>query len=154
MNSRRSVIETELQALYERDGQLTPGAVVEAGTPANAPLHTEFDWDDAHAAHEHRLDQARRLIRSVKIVVIQMENGGPISHQVRRWVAASQAEIPDLAPGVYIATADLDPLSRQLLLRRMAREMAALRRKYTAYPEFWAEVDRMAGEGPAAASGG
>jgi hypothetical protein len=49
------------------NGRLTPTAVVEDAQSEDSPLHPFFEWDDDKAAHEHRLDQARRLIRSVKI---------------------------------------------------------------------------------------
>lgn len=51
-------------------GIVTPDGVVEAARDKHNPLHSEFDWDDASAAHQHRLDRARQLIRSVAYVVI------------------------------------------------------------------------------------
>ena len=44
-------------------------AVVEDATPRRSVLHPFFDWDDGSAAHKHRLQEARRLIRSVTIEV-------------------------------------------------------------------------------------
>ena len=65
---RRELIET-LQALADdNDGVLRPADVVVAATPPSSPLHKYFTWDDAKAAHEHRLDQARRLMRVTVLV--------------------------------------------------------------------------------------
>lgn len=50
-------------------GRLTPEAVVEAASDPDSPLHSAFTWDDAEAAHQHRLDQARFLIRRVRVDV-------------------------------------------------------------------------------------
>lgn len=64
----RMALEAELRRL-SIDGTVTPEQVVEAARPDDAPLHGEFNWDDASAAHQHRLDQARTLIKSVRLVI-------------------------------------------------------------------------------------
>jgi hypothetical protein len=51
-------------------GKLTPELVVLAARNPEHPLHGEFDWDDASAAHQHRLSTARAIIRSVRINVV------------------------------------------------------------------------------------
>lgn len=52
-----------------RTGDLSPEHVVEEARSGDSPLHEFFEWDDTKAAHAHRLQQARTLIRSVKIEV-------------------------------------------------------------------------------------
>ena len=53
-----------LLALAElHQGRVTPEIVVEAARDPASPLHSAFTWDDAQAAHEHRLAQARVLLR-------------------------------------------------------------------------------------------
>ena len=49
-------------------GQLHPGAVVESARDAKSPLHSHFEWDDRKAAELHRMDQARALIRSIRVI--------------------------------------------------------------------------------------
>ena len=56
-------------ASLEAEGRLTAGNVVEKARDEASPLHSHFEWDDSAAAEEHRKEQARRLIRSVKIRV-------------------------------------------------------------------------------------
>jgi hypothetical protein len=51
------------------DGRPDPQKVVIAATDKSSPLHRYFEWDDGKAAHQHRLDQARRLIGSVRVLV-------------------------------------------------------------------------------------
>lgn len=52
----------------EQQGRLTAAAVVDASRPEDAPLHNEFEWDDSVAAEEYRKEQARHIIRSIRIV--------------------------------------------------------------------------------------
>lgn len=49
-------------------GRLTPEATVAAAKNRRHPLHKHFEWDDAAAAHAYRLDQARELIRVVRVI--------------------------------------------------------------------------------------
>lgn len=52
----------------QQKGRLTPPAVVDAARDNRHPLHKFFEWDDAIAAESFRLDQARTLIRSIRLV--------------------------------------------------------------------------------------
>jgi hypothetical protein len=61
-------IGSELERLRESNGTLTAEIVLEAATDPESPLHAGFEWDDSAAAHQHRLQQARRLIVSVRIL--------------------------------------------------------------------------------------
>lgn len=62
---RNDELVNELQAIRAEDpqGLLRPEAVVEAAASPASRLHGCFEWDDSKAAHQHRLTQARRLIR-------------------------------------------------------------------------------------------
>lgn len=62
------VAAEELAAIHEREGALTPPAVVEAARPKDATLHPVFEWDNKKAAEAYRINQARNLIRAVEIV--------------------------------------------------------------------------------------
>lgn len=48
---------------------LTAETVLDAATDPKSPLHRYITWDDADAAHQFRLEQARKLIRSVEVLV-------------------------------------------------------------------------------------
>lgn len=48
-------------------GRLTPSDVIADAEHEDSPLHKYFQWDDALAAFQYRLEQARFLIRSVRI---------------------------------------------------------------------------------------
>lgn len=59
----------------EAEDKLTTDEVLARATDPASPLHTHFEWDDVAAAHEHRLDQARKLIARYKVVKIDRSGG-------------------------------------------------------------------------------
>jgi len=61
-------VEDALKAIFDQHGAVTPSLVVEAAKAKDSPLHECFIWDDAQAAQEYRLIQARRVIRRYRIV--------------------------------------------------------------------------------------
>ena len=48
---------------------LTPKAVVDASRDESAPLHSEFEWDDAVAGEKWREQQARVMICSLTVTI-------------------------------------------------------------------------------------
>jgi hypothetical protein len=56
-----------LEQIRLEHGVLKPQAVVEAAQDLASPLHPHFEWDDRAAAHRYRLDQARTLIRVIRV---------------------------------------------------------------------------------------
>jgi hypothetical protein len=78
--AERREAEQALQTLADAgQGTLTPDIVVEVARDPASPLHRYFTWDDAEAAASYRLEQARTLIRSVRVVfkVEQREISAP-----------------------------------------------------------------------------
>ena len=67
MRKETNPVDQALQVLNELHGHLTTDLVLDAATKETSPLHHLFEWDDSLAAHAHRVWQARKLIRSVKI---------------------------------------------------------------------------------------
>lgn len=58
-----------LNEIEKVHGELTPPVVVvEAANPRN-PLHRCFEWDDTTAAKRFREEQARFLLRSIRVIV-------------------------------------------------------------------------------------
>jgi hypothetical protein len=53
----------------KHSGPLTAERVLAEATNARSPMHRFFEWDDDKAAHQFRLEQARRLIRSIDVVI-------------------------------------------------------------------------------------
>ena len=70
------VIGQALQEIAKDHGQeLSPKHVVDAARSSNHPLHPHFEWDDALAAEAFRLDQARNIIRIVRVEDVESKEG-------------------------------------------------------------------------------
>ncbi len=67
---KADVAGMELERIDRENGGVTPAAVVDASRPEEAPLHPVFEWDDATAGELYRVDQARRVIRSVRVIEV------------------------------------------------------------------------------------
>ena len=61
----------ELLSVAVKYGALRPDYVVKEAEKPESYLHRFFCWDDKKAAHEYRKHQARQLINSIEIIVIQ-----------------------------------------------------------------------------------
>jgi hypothetical protein len=57
----------------DSNGTIAPEKVVEEARDDNSPLHVYFEWDDDKAAQAHRLEQARGLLRRVRIIYHEPE---------------------------------------------------------------------------------
>ncbi len=62
-----------IRHLESRGGKLTPEQVLDAARPDESPLHGFFEWDDSAAAEAYRIEQARELIRRVRIEITYQE---------------------------------------------------------------------------------
>lgn len=58
----------ELDRIHRRHGSIKPEIIVEESVPETAPLHKFFTWDNGDAAHKWRIEEARSIIRSVRVV--------------------------------------------------------------------------------------
>lgn len=51
------------------EGLLVAEQVVDAARDPRSSLHSYFEWDDGKAAEQHRLAQARALIRTIEVIL-------------------------------------------------------------------------------------
>jgi hypothetical protein len=58
-----------IKELEDKYGRTSAELLVKAARDKNHPLHKDFTWDDKKAAHKHRLDVAREIISSVRIII-------------------------------------------------------------------------------------
>lgn len=116
-------------------GEVRPSQVVEDARGGNSPLHPMFEWDDAQAAEQHRLDQARHLLRGVVIVYRKTEDENEPPKTVNAFVRFAR---PNENEGSYISisAAMSDDAKRAELLRRAWSEMQSWRRRYSDLTEF------------------
>jgi len=126
-------IGTALESLrVQHKGELTPEDVVEAARSANSPLHEYFEWSDSAAAHQHRLDQARGLIRSVVAIYSDPKGEQPIIR------AHAYTHVPEGATSHYRDTSHAlsQKDTRKLILQRAWRELQQWRQRYAKLKEF------------------
>lgn len=97
------------------DGHLTPRATVDAARDPRSALHPHFEWDDAAAAEAYRLDQARELIRMIRIEDDNQENDPPAFLSVNEGKAGvSYRTYGDVLGSVTLQDAVLKAAERDL----------------------------------------
>ncbi len=126
---------TELQAIRDQHGTLTPELVVDVARDPDHPLHSRFEWDDGVAAEKWRREQAGQLLRVVREVDPTLPN------DLRAFVAVKGKDT-HRAEYVPVRQAMSDEFTRKLVLADMEREWKSLRRRYQHMAEFAALVMR------------
>lgn len=109
-------------------GKLKPKAVVDAARDTKSPLHRHFEWDDSAAAEAYRLDQARNLIRIVRVEDEAAEEG---SH--RAFLSINDAS------GVAYRPLDVVQRSTELqsaLMAQADRDLEAFQLRYRALKDI------------------
>lgn len=65
----------EIERIQERDGVVTKETLLDESRPEEAPLHPAFEWNDALAAENYRLYQARSIINDIVVEVVRNDDG-------------------------------------------------------------------------------
>jgi hypothetical protein len=113
--------------LIGRNGRLDPEIILDFASNPKTALHSRFNWDDAKAAHQHRLLQARNLIR---VYVKNIPVGDNLNRMTRVYVRSSTVE--DEGSGYVLTTDTLsDEEQRRRLIVSVLKRMLA---HYTSYP--------------------
>lgn len=113
-----------LQEIERANGALTPQAVVDAARRRSHPLHDYFEWNNEVAGEKYRLEQARALIRSVRVVIETR------SAPIRTVYYVRDPRRPPEEQG-YVSLPVLrsdEELARDAILREFERAAAALER--------------------------
>ena len=140
-----------IRGIARDDGVIEPSEVVDAARSPRSPIHDDFLWDDTAAANAHRIEQARRLIRLVKIEVVVEDivfsavnyvsdpNRQPHSRSYLDLVVA--ATRPETAEAILVA--ELSRIASQL---RRIRSIAAVMGMEGRMQELLGEVMRVHAE--------
>lgn len=117
---RKNAILEELHGLIS-NGRLLPEDVVDAARNPNSVLHNYFTWDDSEAAHQFRLQEARALIKRVKVDLIREDNTVVRVPSFIRSVNAGYQDIhavtinkPDHTAAILITLAQIETMLRNL----------------------------------------
>jgi hypothetical protein len=109
-------------------GAVPPRLIVEKARPRSHPCHDLFDWNDKHAAHSHRLDQARHFVNRLRIVRVEVKDNPTISER-----AFYSVRTPDDHRG-YVARRRIlnDRDLRVQVIERAKHELESFVAKYVA----------------------
>lgn len=122
----------------EKKGGLTAEALVDVSRSEDAPLHSEFEWDNDAAAEKYRVSQARYIIRALVIKREDVDEDGNIVE-----------EEPDAAPVRAFFTVDKQAgyestqkiltcaEKRIALLDTAMKELHSFERKYQTLTELY-----------------
>jgi len=113
----------------KNDGKVEAADVVKAAKGSRHILHSEFDWDDESAAHEHRLHTARKILQSFVCVREDVKSDRPQRvYEVTREPSEPNKRIRH----AYRSVEDImaDPDTRAELLGRALRELVSFRDRY------------------------
>lgn len=114
----------ELERIYNRDGSITPEAIVEDSVDPSAPLHGCFEWDDEKAAHKYRITQAQGIIRA--IVSVDETEKQP---KTRTFVSVEREYHP-------VSVVIRNPEKRDILLQNALNELHWFEKKYNSLCEL------------------
>lgn len=117
----------ELCLSLQQTGGLTPKRLLDANRDESAPLHNEFEWNDAIAAESYREQQASYIIRQL-VVKTDDAAGQP----VRAFVSITSEERGYQSLEVVLKT----PSLREQMLKNAKSEMLAFIAKYNTLEEL------------------
>lgn len=121
----REAIRAALAKIAAKNGgRLTEDAILVAAKHADSVLHDIFEWDNKKAGHAWRIEQARELIRSVRVVTKTDRTTISTVCYVRDPDAAADEQ-------GYVSVASLvgeTERARAVLVAEFSRAAAALRR--------------------------
>lgn len=133
----------ELERLREENGGLvTPAQMVEAARDPGHLFHGCFEWDDTKAAERYRRDQARHVIRSVRIYAEGREVAPAyVAVRVKTDDGASRRGYMESREA-----AQKENLRAQVL-RQALKQMLSMRARFQRFAELagvWQEVEAIA----------
>ncbi len=111
-----------LETITRKHGELKPKNVVEAARNKRHVLHKHFEWDDGLAAEKYRLDQARTIIRIVRVNDDETDDGTTRAFQsIHAGDGTSYKSIEDIRGSVTFQVA---------LLKSARAELESFKRRY------------------------
>ena len=124
----------QLTKVEEQYGELTPKNTVDYARPAESPIHKYFEWDDARAAEEHRIQQARSLIK--RVYIYTEPDSKKEQYCVRYFHSVSSDESEKDRKYVNYYKAMNDEQLRDQVLKNAFRDMKSFSNKYSQFSEL------------------
>jgi hypothetical protein len=118
-------VQTELDAIKKANGKITPELLLEAAKSSASLFHDYFQWNDKIAANQHRLEEARYLLRHIEIRVV---TNGEV--KVSR---AYEVISHDHKSNEYKKVTDLTPENMNFIIRSMISDLGGIKKKLEFY---------------------
>jgi hypothetical protein len=140
------LIGRELDKLQRQNRNvLSARLVLDVARDEANPLHPSFEWDDSKAAELHRIDQARHLISSIRVITEQPRDGEkPVLHRVFVNLSDPHNEGDEEARG-YVTVAKV--LSQPELFERarqqFLKDLEAFERRYREFDGLTAPLQKV-----------
>lgn len=124
----------ELEKLEKEFGWLDPKRVVSRAKAKRSPLHGFFTWDDSEAARLQRLNEARSLVRSVEVKIIDL-GAKKKTVMIRAFVNLRRGRNPG-EPYYSTVRVMKDRDLREVLVEKALEEATAWHRRYSHLSEL------------------
>jgi hypothetical protein len=118
----------ELERIRAQKGKLVPSYIVEAAVDPESPLHNAFEWNDARASQEHRLNQARRLVSSIRVL------NSPTAKPIRAFVTVRTPDHGRTYMPTVEAMSDAD--LRERVLAEIRNSIESIEQRYAHFVEI------------------
>lgn len=115
-------------------GEVTPQQIVAKAKSKTSVLHALFEWDDKTAAAQHRLTQARTMLRSFEVHYEKREVKPHRVYEIHTVGKRGDAT----RPTTFATVEDLmkDPQARDRLIADAIRQAMAFRRRFQSLREL------------------
>lgn len=121
-----------IESLRDSEGTVEPEVLVADGEDPSSPLHDAFEWDDPKAAHKYRITQARKVLRSIEVEIVEEPEQEP--QRVRAFYNVDTDK--DTQAYVDIDTVRSNKTYREQIIEKALGELQGWRRRYEQYKEF------------------
>ena len=109
-------------------GQVSPNDLLAVAKRKTHVLHSIFEWNDDEAAKQHRLTQARTLLRSIEVIYDELPERPMRSHEIVQTKKRGDDQSQTLYSTTDLAMAD--PVARDALIATAIRQAMAFRRRF------------------------
>lgn len=130
-----------LEHIEDENGEVTNKAFLDYSRDENSETHCLFEWDDAKAGELYRLGVSTSIINQLQIVYMDNEESEP-----QKYTAFVNVDSERNAKYVNIVTALSERESKDLVIRRIKRDLESMKRKYRSFKELADLLEECANE--------
>lgn len=132
-----------VEGLTKKNGEVTPGQLLDASRSEKAPLHPCFEWDDQKAAEGYRKDQARELLNNLVVVKV-LQTSNPEDNKPRRaFVNVREGNSPSVFKVYSVAMSN--KYEREIVLMNARNRLSSARRELSEIDGFEPECEVISG---------